>query len=97
MVRFSLAGSGAKEGSAESLSATAYCAQTARRIADLKDQARSWTNTIQDQRKKADVGIASANDVPKLEVELRQLDREIEDLTTRLAECRPAAGRAPRR
>ena len=85
-VKFSLAGSAPKDAAAEALSTTAYSRTTARRIADLKDRRALLDKQIQDQRKKADVGIAPASEIPKLEVELRQVDREIEDMTARLAE-----------
>jgi hypothetical protein len=92
-VRFTLFGSGAsREIVAEATSASAVSRTTARRIADLKDQRALLDKQIQDLRKRAEVGIAPDTDVPKLEVELRRVEREIEDLTVRLAEG--SAGRS---
>jgi hypothetical protein len=92
-VRFTLFGSGTpKELVADAASSSAVSRTTARRIADLKDQRALLATQIQDLRKRAEVGIAPASDVPKLEVELRRVDREIEDLTARLADA--SAGRS---
>ena len=61
---------------------------TTRKIADLKDQASLLEKQIQEAKRKAEVGVAPASDVPKLEVELRRVNREVEDLQTRLAETK---------
>jgi hypothetical protein len=101
-VRFSLLGGGtASEASVEAVASDRLRATT-RKIADLKDQASLLEKQIQEAKRKAEVGVAPASEVPKLEVELRRMNREIEDLTARLAESKatrssprgPAAPRA---
>lgn len=93
MVRFTLLGSAtAGEASNES----AQMRQMTRRIADLKDQATLLEKTIQDTRKKVEVGVTSGENIAKMEVDLRRTNREIEELTTRLADTR-AGGKPPAR
>ena len=93
-VRFSLFGSGApREVSVEAASAASRT--TARRIADLTDQRSLLEKQIKDARSKYDVGVASGDAIPKLELELRRVDREIADLTARIAEG--SAGRSAAR
>jgi hypothetical protein len=89
MVRFTLLGS--VTGS-ETISDSAQMRQMGRKLADLKDQAALLEKTIQDTRKKVEVGISSGDNIAKMEVDLRRTNREIEELTTRLAETR-AGGR----
>jgi hypothetical protein len=84
-VRFALFGSGpSREALAETTAATSRT--TARRIADLKDQRALLERQLKETRSKVEVGIASGDTIPKLEVDIRRVDREIEDLTARLAE-----------
>jgi hypothetical protein len=69
---------------------------TARRIADLTDRRGLLEKQIQEAKKKVDIGIAPGGDIPKLEVELRRVNREIADLTAQLEEAgRPAARGTP--
>ena len=87
-VRFSLLGGGtASEASVEAVASDRVRATT-RKIADLKDQASLLEKQIQEAKRKAEVGVAPASDVPKLEVELRRVNREVEDLQARLAETK---------
>ena len=90
-VRFSLFGGGtSSEASVEPMAATManLSRTTTRKIADLKDQGLLLEKQIQEAKRKADVGVAPASEVPKLEVELRRVNREVEDLQARLAETR---------
>ena len=90
-VRFSLFGAGAPpEAMVESTAAMSRT--TSRKIADLRDQATLLEKQIQDVKRRVDVGTSPGTEIPKLEVDLRRVNREIEDLTVRLAEQR--AGRA---
>ena len=90
-VRFSLFGAGApQEAMVESTAALSRT--TTRKIADLRDQATLLEKQIQDVKRKVDVGTSPGTEIPKLEVDLRRVNREIEDLTVRLAEQR--TGRA---
>ena len=90
-VRFSLFGAGApQEVMVESTAAMSRT--TTRKIADLRDQATLLEKQIQDVKRRVDVGTSPGTEIPKLEVELRRVNREIEDLTVRLAEQR--AGRS---
>jgi hypothetical protein len=84
-VRFSLFGSGtSREVNGEFTSAVSRT--TARRIADLRDQRSLLQKQLQEARSKFEVGVAPADGIAKLEVEIRRVDREIEDLTARLEE-----------
>jgi len=85
MVRFTLLGSVT---ATEASNDAAQMRQTTRKIADLKDQAALLEKTIQDTRKKVEVGVTSGDNIAKMEVDLRRTNREIEELTTRLAETR---------
>jgi len=71
---------------------SAQMRQMTRKIADLRDQAALLEKTIQDTRKKVEVGVVSGDNIAKMEVDLRRTNREIEEVTTRLAETR-AGGR----
>ena len=91
MVRFTLLGSVT---ASETSSDSAQMRQMSRKIADLKDQAALLEKTIQDTRKKVEVGMSSGDNIAKMEVDLRRTNREIEEVTTRLAETR-AGGSKP--
>ena len=90
MVRFTLLGSVT---ASETSSDAAQMRQMGRKIADLKDQAALLEKTIQDTRTKVEVGMSSGDNIAKMEVDLRRTNREIEEMTTRLAEMR--AGSKP--
>ena len=85
MVRFTLLGSVT---ASETISDSVQMRQMGRKVADLKDQAALLEKTIQDTRKKVEVGMSSGDNIAKMEVDLRRTNREIEELTTRLAETR---------
>ena len=91
-VRFSLFGAGAPRGSHGRVDGGACRARRRGKIADLRDQATLLEKQIQEVKRRVDVGMSPGTDIPKLEVDLRRVNREIEDLTVRLAEER--AGRA---
>jgi hypothetical protein len=95
-VRFTLLGSSmSREVLAESVSAaSAGSRTTARHIADLRDQRLLLEKQIQEAKKKYEVGVAPGDSIAKLEVELRRVEREIEDLTAGLAEGHPARSAA---
>jgi DNA repair exonuclease SbcCD ATPase subunit len=65
---------------------------TARRIADLRDQRALLEKQLKEARTKYEAGVSPADSIAKLEVEIRRVDREIEDLSARLAEG--SAGRS---
>jgi hypothetical protein len=93
-VRFTLMGS--HQTYADTAADTAAAQRTTnRRIADLKDRRSLLEKQIQEAQKRADVGVAPASEIPKLELEVRRIEREIEDLTARSAES--VAGRATTR
>ncbi len=96
-VRFSLFGGGSSSEVSVEAMASDRLRATTRKIADLKDQASLLEKQIQEAKRKAEVGVAPASDVPKLEVELRRVNREIEDLQARLAETKGtrSSARAP--
>jgi hypothetical protein len=86
-VRFTLFGSASSaEAGAGSLSGAART--TARRIADLKDRRTLTEKQIREARANVEVGVASGGDLAKLELELRRIDREIQDLEAQLTEAR---------
>ena len=85
MVRFTLLGSVT---TSEAVNESAQMRQTARKLADLRDQATFLEKTIQDTRKKVEVGVVSGDNLAKMEMDLRRTNREIEEVTTRLAETR---------
>jgi hypothetical protein len=87
MVRFTLLGSVT---TSEAANESAQMRQMARKLADLRDQATLLEKTIQDTRKKVEVGVVSGDNLAKMEVDLRRTNREIEEVTTRLAETRSA-------
>jgi hypothetical protein len=91
-VRFTLLASGAFRDVADATSASAASRTTARRIADLKDQRALLEKQLKEARTKYEAGVAPADPIAKLEMEIRRGDREIEDLTARLAEG--SAGRS---
>ena len=97
-VKFTLTGSGGS--AAEIAAAEATPAATVRnlnrRIADLKDTRTMLDKQLQDMRKKVEVGIAPGTDIPKTELEIRRLDREIEELNARLAEAQSGRSTTPR-
>lgn len=88
LVRFTLSGAAFAESSASSASAAADAASirtTQRRIADLQDRAQLLQSQIAEVRGKVEVGAAPAGEIPKLELQLRTVQREIRDLEARLA------------
>jgi hypothetical protein len=86
-VRFTLFSTGpSREVLAEASGAASRRSTTGRRIADLKDQRTLLDKQLKEARTKYEVGAAPADPIAKLEVEIRRVDREIEDLTARLAE-----------
>jgi hypothetical protein len=91
-VKFTLSGSASAEIAAAEATPAATTRNVARRIADLKDTRAMLDKQLQDSRKKVDVGVSPGGEIPKLELEIRRLDREIEELNMRLAEAQ--AGRA---
>jgi hypothetical protein len=92
-VRFSLfGGSTSRDAVADAMSASAASRTTARRIADLRDQRALLEKQLKEARTKVEVGIAPADPIAKMEVDIRRVDREIEDLSARLAEG--SAGRS---
>jgi len=94
-VRFSLFGAGAPpEAMVESTAAMSRT--TSRKIADLRDQATLLEKQIQDVKRRVDVGTSPGTEIPKLEVDLRRVNREIEDLTVRLEERAGRAGAGAR-
>jgi hypothetical protein len=80
-----------REAGADSHSASSRT--TARRIADLTDRRELLEKQIQEARKKVDIGIAAGGDIPKMELELRRVTREIADLTAQLEETRRPSAR----
>ena len=90
MVRFTLLGNVTISDASNDAAQTR---QVTRKIADLKDQATLLEKTIQDTRTKVEVGMSSGDNIAKMEVDLRRTNREIEEMTTRLAEVR--AGSKP--
>jgi hypothetical protein len=83
-VRFSLFGAGAPEVMVESTAAMSRT--TGRKIADLRDQATLLEKQIKDVKSRVDVGTSPGTEIPKLEVDLRRVNREIVDLLERLNE-----------
>jgi hypothetical protein len=61
-----------------------------RKIADLRDRRGVLEGTIADTRRKVEIGAASGSELPKLEADLRSMEREIEDLSARVAESSTA-------
>lgn len=96
-VKFTLLGSsGAPEVAAAEATPAATTRNLARRIADMKDTRAMLDKQLQDAKKKVDVGVSNGSDVPKLELELRRLDREIDEMNTRLAEAQAGRPTTPR-
>ena len=91
-VRFSLFGGASRDVIGDATSAAAVSRTTARRIADLRDQRALLEKQLKEARTKYEAGVAPADSIAKLEVEIRRVDREIEDLSARLAEG--SAGRS---
>ncbi|HET7216655.1 MAG TPA: hypothetical protein VFJ02_01345 [Vicinamibacterales bacterium] len=94
-VRFTLIGSAAAEAAAEA--AGAANRTTARRLADLQDKRERLETQLKEARRKVEVGVAPAADVQKLEVELRAMQRQIEDLSARSSGARSNARTAVER
>lgn len=67
--------------------AVAEQAQLARQLADLQDKRNYLMQQLQAQREKVDVGIAAGTDIPKLELEVRSIQRRMEELETRQAKA----------
>jgi chemotaxis response regulator CheB len=65
-----------------------------RRIADLQDRAELTQKQIQEVKKKVEVGMSAGTEIPKMEVELRSIQREIQDLQARLESGTATAGRS---
>lgn len=61
-----------------------------RKIADLKDRRGLLEGTIAETHKRVEVGTASGSELPKLAADLRSIEREIEDLSARVAESSAA-------
>jgi hypothetical protein len=90
-VKFTLSGnSTAPEIAAGEAIGPAEARTITRRIADLKDTRGLLEKQLQEAKKKVDVGVSSGSDVPKLELEIRRLDREIEEMTSRVADAQAA-------
>lgn len=86
-VQFVLVGAGGP-----ATAATAATTRTLqRRIADLEDKAGVLQKQIADARRRVEVGVSPGSDIPKLELELRSIQREMAELRDRVE---PAA--APR-
>ncbi len=86
LVRFTLGGSTGEAGSSTAAASAAASIRTAqRKIEDLQDRAQLLQIQIAEARRKVEVGIAAGGDIPKLEVELRSIQREIRDLEQRIA------------
>jgi len=86
-VQFTLMGSTAP---VEVVSTTAAIRTMQRKIADLRDRRAVLEGTIAHTRSKVEVGTSSGTDLPKMEAELRSIDREIEDMAARVAESSTA-------
>jgi hypothetical protein len=56
-----------------------------RRIADLEDKSELLRKQIADARKRVEVGVAPGSEIPKMELELRSTQRQIEELRERVA------------
>jgi hypothetical protein len=95
-VRFNLIGSvSSPPATAASANAAANSERTLmRRIADLQDRAELTQKQILEVKKKVDVGTSAGAEIPKMEVELRSIQREIQDLQTRLETGTTTAGRS---
>jgi len=80
-VRFSLRSSpGVAAGDAVERSSAAALRSTERRLANLMDQRELIAKQIGEARKKVEVGVAPGTDVAKLELELRRVEREIQEV-----------------
>ena len=94
-VRFNLISVSSPQATAVSGSAPANSERTTmRRIADLQDRAELTQKQIQEVKKKVDVGTSAGTEIPKMEVELRSIQREIQDLQARLEASTATAGRS---
>jgi hypothetical protein len=88
-VRFTLLNTGvAAEAVAES---AAVNRGTARRIADLQDKKALLESQLKDTRKRVEVGVTPPSEVQELELELRSLQRQLEELAARPAAAAPRA------
>jgi hypothetical protein len=56
-----------------------------RRLADLEDRMQLKQHQIAEARRRAEVGTAPAAEIPKMEVELRAMQREMEEMRERIA------------
>jgi hypothetical protein len=72
---------------------SAYMRNLSRRIEDNTDQLAYLRKVHEDAKKKFEAGVAPGNDIAKLELDIRRVEREIEDSKARLAEHR-ATGRS---
>jgi hypothetical protein len=92
-VRFTLVGTGVPaEAAAEA--AAAVNRTTARRIADLQDKKTLVETQLKETRRRVEVGVAPPAEVQKLEVELRAIQRQIEEVSTRPAAAARSSARA---
>ncbi len=82
-VRFTLMGSATPE----AVTPTEFPVQrsSARRIADLQDKRALLESQLQSLRSRVEIGTANPEQVPKLEVELRTVTRELEELKANAA------------
>jgi hypothetical protein len=86
-VRFTLAGStGSAIAAARNSASEASVRTMQRRIEDLRDRSQLIQNQIEGTRRKVEVGTSAGAEIPKLEVELRSIEREIRDMQARQAE-----------
>jgi hypothetical protein len=92
-VRFALSSGGTPDVTHESPAATART--LTRKIADLRDRRMLLEKQIQEARKKVDIGIAPGGDIAKLELDLRRVEREIQDLSAQLSETRGGRSATP--
>jgi hypothetical protein len=86
-VQFTLTGASVP---VEAVSSTAAIRTMQRKIADLRDRRAVLETTIARTRQNVEIGAASPHDLPKMEAELRSIDREIEDMAARVAEANAA-------
>ena len=94
-VRFNLISVSSPQATGASPTASANSERTTmRRIADLRDKAELTQKEIQETRRKVEVGTSAGSEIPKLEAELRSIQREIADLQARLETGAATAGRS---
>jgi hypothetical protein len=90
-VKFTLTGMRPTEAPTERTDVSTRSLQ--RRVEDLTDQLAYLRKQHEDAKKKVEIGISPGNEIAKLELDIRRVEREIEDNKARLAEQR-AAGRS---